>query len=276
VLYGDVDLENLNEEGLRDYRGNVIGIVFQEPMNSLIPTVKIWKQMAEAIEVGRKRQGKKKGIGNSFSDFMRRRLPPRHDNGGSTSKEESVEWLRRVGIADADNVAERYPFELSGGMAQRVMIAMALSQAPALLLADEPTTALDVTTQAQILRLMNELMKQINTTILLITHDMGLAAQVSDRVVVMYSGTVVEEAGTNELFLAPLHPYTQSLLKAIPTGHKSETKLGIRASPTATKPLTGGCKFADRCPYVMDRCNKEIPRYYKKTERHYVKCFLYE
>ncbi len=185
-----------------------------------------------------------------------------------------MEALRLVRIADPEQVLERYPFELSGGMRQRVMIAMALSQRPKLLVADEPTTALDVTTQAQVLKLMKELITEVNTSIMLITHDLAVASQVADRVVVMYAGDVVEDAGVYDLFSKPLHPYTKGLLSCIPTGSKDDTKLmPIPGSVPDLVHPPPGCRYADRCPSAMDVCRTKAARAARGQPRHKVVVF---
>jgi peptide/nickel transport system ATP-binding protein len=181
-----------------------------------------------------------------------------------------------VRIPDAENVANRYPFELSGGMRQRVMIAMALAQKPSLLIADEPTTALDVTTQAQVLKLMRNLMDEVNTSILLVTHDLAVASQVADRVAVMYAGQIVEEAEVNELFSEPLHPYTQGLLACIPSGSKTKARLKpIQGNVLDLREDTKFCKFAPRCPFVMDRCWSAKPELEIVKGTHQVACYLH-
>ena len=191
-------------------------------------------------------------------------------------KTEAMNALKLVRIADPEQVLERYPFELSGGMRQRVMIAMALSQRPAILVADEPTTALDVTTQAQVLKLMKELITEVNTSIVLITHDLAVASQVADRVVVMYAGDVVEDAGVFDLFSKPLHPYTEGLLSCIPSGSKDDTDLKPIAGsvPDLVNPPIG-CRYADRCPSVMEICRTRPPKLIEVSPGHRVSCFLY-
>jgi peptide/nickel transport system ATP-binding protein len=206
-------------------------------------------------------------------------LSPRRANKSTKleRRQEVVESLKLVRIADPEQVVDRYPFELSGGMQQRVMIAMALSARPKLLIADEPTTALDVTTQAQVLKLMKTLMDEVETSILLVTHDLAVASQVADQVVVMYAGEIAEEANVYDLFAEPLHPYTKGLLACIPTGSKRDTELKpIPGSiPDMTLPIVG-CKFAARCPFVMDVCHVKHPPLVEAKRAHRVACFLYE
>ena len=234
IRYKDEDLARLHQDELREYRGTEIAMIFQEPLTSLNPVYKIGDQMAEAIEVRTKR---KSGV-RANNELAQKVYDAASGDQGSLSrallirrgtrpevKKEMVDWLDLVRIGDPEHVLELFPFELSGGMRQRVMIAMALSQKPALLIADEPTTALDVTTQAQVLKLMRDLMHEVNTSILLITHDLAVASQVADRVVVMYAGEIAEDAEVNALFKKPLHPYTQGLLNCIPAGTKDNSFL---------------------------------------------------
>ena len=190
-------------------------------------------------------------------------------------KDETISALRFVRIADPEQVAERYPFELSGGMRQRVMIAMALSQKPRLLLADEPTTALDVTTQAQVLKLMKNLMDELDTAVLLITHDLAVASQVADRIIVMYAGDIVEEANCYDLFSEALHPYTKGLLSCIPKGSKEDGRLEAIPGSLPNQMIKMGCKFAARCPHAMEVCKQRKPTLTEKKTGHKVACFLY-
>lgn len=190
--------------------------------------------------------------------------------------ERALDMLKLVRIVDPESTFEKYPFELSGGMMQRVMIAMALSQKPQLLLADEPTTALDVTTQAQILKLMLDLRRVTKASIVLITHDLAVAAQMGDRIIIMYAGEIVEDAATKELFANPLHPYTKSLIECYPKGHKSENRLDtIPGSVFDSRAITRGCKFANRCEYANEICKEEAIRYVDRGKEHVVKCALY-
>jgi len=286
IDYKSVNLLDLKENERRQYRGTEIAMIFQEPLTSLNPVYKVGDQIAEAIAVREERKG---GLtADSESDVMQKAykvnapaMPsklPRFRRGGLVKllRSEVLDALKRVRIADPEQVIDRYPFELSGGMRQRVMIAMALAQKPALLIADEPTTALDVTTQAQVLKLMKELMTEVSTSILLITHDLAVASQVADRVVVMYAGDVVEDAGVYDLFSEPLHPYSKGLLSCIPSGSKDKIRL---------KPIPGsvpnlaieqvGCKYASRCPSVMAICSTKKPRLIETKTGHRVRCFLY-
>jgi oligopeptide/dipeptide ABC transporter ATP-binding protein len=264
VVYKGVNLSDLDRERIRGYRGTEIAMIFQEPITSLNPVYKIGTQIEEAIAIRDRRNSGK--TSNS-----------RHGSGERDRHEEVVASLKMVRIPDSESVADRYPFELSGGMRQRVMIAMALAQKPSLLIADEPTTALDVTTQAEVLKLMHNLMDEVDTSILLITHDLAVASQVADRVAVMYGGQIVEEAEVNELFTQPLHPYTNGLLSCIPTGSKKKAKLKpIQGNVLDLRETYNYCKFASRCPYAMDKCWKANPPLHASTAEHRVACFLYE
>jgi len=285
IGYHSTDLNSLDEDKRREYRGTEIGMIFQEPLTSLNPVYRVGDQIAEAILV---RVAREQGMKDTAarSDVMqktynsrsaakpsrfriRRRMP-------EALRKEVIEALKLVRMPDPEEIIGRYPFELSGGMRQRVMIAMALAEKPSLLVADEPTTALDVTTQAQVLKLMRELMKDVNASILLITHDMAVAAQVADQIVVMYAGDIVEDASVFDLFSEPLHPYTKGLLSCIPTGTKDDAELvPIKGRLPDNRNLPVGCKFAARCPYVMDVCTKKRPGLIEAKPGHKVACFLF-
>src|ERR1700730_2484892 len=285
IEYKDADLLSINKTKLREYRGTEIAMIFQEPLTSLNPVYRVGDQIAEAIMIRDLR--KAKHIADlPESDFMQKaykvdtpkvsRLPRFRRRIPQEMKKQIIDYLKLVRIGDPEQVMERYPFELSGGMRQRIMIAMALSQKPALLVADEPTTALDVTTQAQVLKLMKELMTEVNTSILLITHDLAVASQVADRVIVMYAGDVVEDANVYDLFSDPLHPYTKGLLSCIPSGSKDDFTLKpIPGSVPNLKRLPIGCKFAPRCPYVMEICKRKPPKLLDAKLNHKASCFLY-
>jgi peptide/nickel transport system ATP-binding protein len=289
IVYKGNNMAELSKEEWTKYRGTEIGMIFQEPLSSLNPVQKIGGQMLEALRIENTRRGGPNRVYNysARSTLMTEAKPSRDFEarltgsiGALRSNREAMrevyEWLRKVRIADPEGTAEKYPFELSGGMMQRVMIAMALSQKPSLLLADEPTTALDVTTQAQILELMRTLMDSQDTAVLLITHDLGVAAQVADRVVVLYAGDVVEDAPVQELFSNPLHPYTKGLLKSYPKGTKIKEKLETLpgAIPDLRKEIVG-CKFADRCQFVSERCRNSRVHYVETEKGHHVRCTLY-
>src|SRR5215471_2390826 len=282
IEYKGTDLLTLNKKRIREYRGTEISMIFQEPLTSLNPVYRIGDQMAEAIIVKHLRKdGKGRGTEVMQKVYDRRasiaRLPVPGRKLPQEVKGEIVEWLNLVRIADPERILERYPFELSGGMTQRVMIAMALSQEPALLIADEPTTALDVTTQAQGLNLMAELIGKVKTSVLMITHDLAVASQVADRVVVMYAGQVAEDAEVHRLFSEPKHPYTKGLLACVPNGTKENSSLSaIPGSIPDLRQNFQGCRFAPRCPYAFDRCRSEAPHLLAVHEDQEAACFLYD
>ncbi len=249
------NLADIPEKEMRNVRGNDIAMVFQEPMTSLNPVFKIGWQVAEAIRIHRK-VGKKEAW------------------------KQAGEMLELVSIPDPVKRLDDYPHQLSGGMRQRVMIAMALSCDPELLIADEPTTALDVTIQAQIMELLAGLQKRLGLAILLITHDLGVVAEFCERVVVMYTGRVVEEAPVRELFANPAHPYTRGLLKSLPSLTVDPADRPTRLATIAgmVPPLTAlpsGCKFNPRCPDVMEICYGNEPALMKVGEAHTARCYLH-
>lgn len=255
ILFAGTNLLNLGREGIRKIRGNAISMIFQEPMTSLNPVLTIGEQIAEAARV---HQG------------MTRQEARRW----------AVEMLRMVQIPGPNSRVKEYPHKLSGGMRQRAIIAMALSCNPQLILADEPTTALDVTIQAQIMDLMVRLKEEFETAIVLITHDMGIIAEMASRVVVMYAGKVVEEAPVRELFKDPRHPYTQGLLGSIPVvGRKARTDRRLQEiSGIVPTPLEMplGCRFHPRCPKTMDICCEKKPPVIRLAEHRQVNCWLEE
>jgi peptide/nickel transport system ATP-binding protein len=258
IVGGSVTLEgtellDLDEAEMRAIRGNRISMIFQEPMTSLNPVIRIGDQITEAVRLHR----------------------------SITAKEawaKAVEMLRLVRIPEPERRATEYPHQLSGGMRQRAMIAMALACRPALLIADEPTTALDVTIQAQILALIVELQKELGTGLILITHDLGVVAQTAQRVIVMYAGKKVEEATVEALFENPRHPYTRGLMASMPAvatfGSNSDTRLveipGMVPSLTNLPP---GCAFAPRCPLAIDRCRAEYPPLQDWGDHHFAACW---
>ena len=245
------ELLNKTPRQMCQIRGNDVAMIFQDPMTSLNPVMTVGRQLSEAFLAHEKL---------SRREAWRR----------------SVDILAQVGIPAPEARARDYPHQLSGGMKQRVMIAMALSCKPAVLIADEPTTALDVTIQAQILDLMTQLKQQMNTAILLITHDMGVVAEMSDAVLVMYAGHVMEYADIKSLFQNPLHPYTQGLLASIPRLDQEVDRLHtIKGSVPSLTDMPAGCRFCTRCPYAQDRCRSAQPGAYS-VDGHLVKCFLYE
>lgn len=247
-----LNLATATDEQIRDIRGNEISMIFQEPMTSLNPVITVGDQIMENILT-------------------------HEDVSKEEAKKRAIELLAEVGISRPEKVVDDYPFQLSGGMCQRVMIAMALSCHPKLLIADEPTTALDVTIQAQILSLMNKLKEELGTSIMLITHDLGVVAQVADNVNVMYAGKVVETAPVEELFKNPKHPYTIGLMKSMPSlaeeGERLTTIEGTVPNPLY---LPKGCYFADRCPFVTEKCRQGQPGDTKIKSRHHVWCFKAE
>lgn len=250
IIFKEENLLTKTKRQMQDIRGNEISMIFQEPMTSLNPIFTIGKQITESI-IRHMKLNKKEALAKA------------------------VEMLRLVGIPSPEQRVKDYPHQLSGGMIQRVMIAMALSCNPELLIADEPTTALDVTIQAQILELMLNLKEKLNTAILLITHDLGVVAEVADKVVVMYCGKVVEKASVDKLFEKPLHPYTEGLLNSIPKVDEETDKLfmipGIVSNPLK---MPRGCAFSDRCSKCSDRCKREEPGLTFMDGRE-VRCFLY-
>ncbi|MFD1178334.1 ABC transporter ATP-binding protein [Paenibacillus puldeungensis] len=250
VLFHDTDLLSIPEKELRKIRGNRISMIFQDPMTSLNPVIRVGKQLTEVIM--------------------------RHQKvGKSEARKQAIQLLRDVGIPSPEERIDQYPHEFSGGMRQRVMIAMALSCKPELLIADEPTTALDVTIQAQILKLMQQLQKHTNTAIMLITHDLGVVAQVCSKVVVMYGGLIMEEGAVEEIFENPLHPYTQGLLKSIPksvTGTRERLE-AIEGTPPDMLAPPSGCPFMERCPFAGSICSK-MPTYRQTETGHRSLCWI--
>lgn len=251
ILFEGRNMLTISDEELRGIRGNDISFIFQEPMTSLNPVFKIGDQISEALILHQ---------GMSVKEAW----------------QESIRMLEMVRIPNADRVVNEYPFALSGGMRQRVMIAMALACRPKLLVADEPTTALDVTIQAQVLDLMNELKKDINASIIFITHDLGVIAEMSDRVMVMYAGKMVEVADVIEIFKDPKHPYTLGLINSKPDMHIDADRLKVipgNVPDLNNKP--SGCPFHPRCPKAMDICKNKFPNETIIKEGHVVACWLY-
>ena len=250
IFFEGREILDLSETEMRDIRGNRIAMIFQEPMSALNPVLTVGEQIAEVVRV--------------HTDASR------HD-----AWERAVEMLALTGMSDPRERATAYPHQLSGGMRQRVMIAMALVLKPALLIADEPTTALDVTIQAQILELLQKLQEQLGMAVLLITHDLGVVAEIADRVVVMYGGEVVERATVTELFGAPQHPYTEGLMNAMPRLNQQTERLST--IPGIVPPSTAwpnGCRFRDRCSYAWEKCEMEHPPLYTIDGNHESRCHL--
>jgi peptide/nickel transport system ATP-binding protein len=255
ILFNGKDLAKLSEAEMRDIRGNEISMIFQEPMTSLNPVFTIGNQMMEGIRLHMK-LGKKE------------------------ARKYAIEMLNNVGIPRPEAIMDEYPHSLSGGMRQRIMIAMALSCMPKLLIADEPTTALDVTIQAQILELMKKLRSQSNTAIIIITHDLGVVAEMVDRIIVMYAGQVVEEADVYTLFDDPKHPYTKGLIGSIPhIDYDAEERLvSIPGAVPSLQNMPTGCRFHTRCEFVTERCIQEQPNLIHTDQdgNHKVRCWLVE
>jgi peptide/nickel transport system ATP-binding protein len=250
IIFDGKDLATIDEKSMRAVRGARISMVFQEPMTALNPVFTVGDQIAEVVRIH--------GAGNKREAWDR-----------------AVKMLETVGIPAPAQRANEYPHQLSGGMRQRVVIAMALVMNPALVIADEPTTALDVTIQAQILELLADLQKQFGTSILLITHDLGVVAESVSRVIVMYGGEVVEEAPVRELFAAAHHPYTEGLLSAMPqVGQERERLATIPGTVPPPTAWPTGCRFHDRCPYAWDRCATEHPPLYQIGGGHVSRCHL--
>jgi oligopeptide/dipeptide ABC transporter ATP-binding protein len=252
ILFDGQDLTKLDEKSMRKIRGARMAMVFQEPMTALNPVFTVGDQIAEVVRV---------------------------HHGGSKSEAwtRAVQMLEVVGIPSPEQRSHEYPHQLSGGMRQRVVIAMALVMNPALVIADEPTTALDVTIQAQILELMRDLQQRLGTSILLITHDLGVVAETASRVIVMYGGEIVEEAPVDELFKNAHHPYTEGLLNAMPqVGHERERLATIPGSVPPPTAWPKACRFHDRCPYAWDRCSSEHPPLYQIGPGHISRCHLAE
>ncbi|TVY05674.1 ABC transporter ATP-binding protein [Paenibacillus cremeus] len=252
ILYKGRNLLNVPEEEMQRIRGNEIAMIFQEPMTSLNPVYTIGKQLSEMVMLHR---GYNK----------------------AQAREHAIQMLKKVNIPRAEAIVDEYPHQLSGGMRQRVMIAMAMSCDPELLIADEPTTALDVTIQAQILDLMRELRSKQGTSILLITHDLGVVAEMCQRVVVMYAGQVVEQADVISLFETPSHPYTQGLLESMPKlGEDSKWLKSIPGNVPLPGSVKQGCHFASRCPFVESRCLQEAPPLFALENGQLSRCWIHE
>ena len=255
INFGSLDLRALPEAEIQSIRGNRISMIFQQPQTSLNPVYTVGDQLAEVFHI-------------------------HQDIGKAEAWEKAVDLLRMVGIPEPEQKAHAYPHEMSGGQAQRVMIAMALAMRPELLIADEPTTALDVTIQAQILDLMRDLRSQLDTAVILITHDLGVVAEIADRVAVMYAGQIVEQASVNNLFNQPLHPYTQGLISSIPVLGELKDRLNVIAGVVPNLiDLPTGCRFAPRCrartEHELSICLEQIPDLEPALNDHIVRCWLY-
>ena len=254
ILYNGLDLLSLSDNEMRKIRGKEISMIFQEPMTSLNPVFRIGDQIAEVIKLHQ---------GVSPKEAMIR----------------SIEMLRLVGMPSPERIIANYPHQMSGGMRQRVMIAMAMSCNPRLMLADEPTTALDVTIQAQIIDLINRLKEKTGTSVILITHDLGVIAEAAQVVAVMYAGKIVEYGSASDIFSLPLHPYTVGLLESTPRMNRSASHDGYLKAIKGAVPdmhhLPRGCSFQDRCPRVMDICRDQEPELEAKSTKNPVRCWIY-
>lgn len=250
ILFAGEDLLQKSQSQMEYIRGKQIGMIFQDPLTSLNPTMRIGRQIAEGL-------------------FKHERLS------GRAARKRTLELLRLVGIPNPKQRMKQYPHEFSGGMRQRVMIAIALSCNPKIVIADEPTTALDVTIQAQILDLLKKIQRETGTAIILITHDLGVVANSADRVLVMYGGKVAEKASVDTIFYRPEHPYTWGLLASMPRLHDVAEELqSIPGSPPDLKEPPGGCPFVARCPYAMKVCHTHMPAYTKLIGTHETACWL--
>lgn len=246
------DLVHASEKRMREIRGNEVAMIFQEPMTSLNPLFTIGNQLIEGIRIHKKVSKKE-------------------------ARTDAINMLKLVGLPRAEQIINEYPHQLSGGMRQRVMIAMALSCNPRLLIADEPTTALDVTIQAQILALMKDLNEKLDTAIVMITHDLGVVADLCQRVIVMYAGKIVEEAEVRDIFNNPKHPYTVGLLQSVPDVRETKDRLySIPGNVPKPGSVQKGCRFAARCEKAHDRCYIEDPKLYQLENGQSVRCFLHE
>jgi oligopeptide/dipeptide ABC transporter ATP-binding protein len=251
IIFKGRDLLTLSDEEMRKTRGREIGMIFQEPMTSLNPVLSVGRQLTETVEIH---------LGMTSAQ----------------SRARAVELLSLVGVPDPERRLAQYPHQFSGGMRQRMMIAMALSCNPALVLADEPTTALDVTIQAQILELMKELSQRLGAAMLIITHNLGVVARYADRVNVMYAGKIVERATAREIYANPRHPYTLGLLRSVPRlDEPRRAKLQpIPGQPPDLSRLPGGCAFAPRCPYALERCRSDTPPLDEVASEHLSACWI--
>ncbi len=252
ILFQNKDILKMNTKEIHNLRGDKISMIFQEPMTSLNPVFTIGRQISETI--------------------LEHTLCDRKE-----AWEKGIELIKKVGLPRAEQIMDSYPHELSGGMLQRVMIAIALSCEPELLVADEPTTALDVTIQAQVLDLLRQLRDQSDMSILFITHDLGVVAEIADYVIVMYAGKIIEEAPVMELFRNPRHPYTRGLLKSRPViGQHSDRLYSIKGQVPDLSDLPQGCYFADRCENCMEACRHGYPEFVSDEGGHKTACLLYE
>ncbi|MEI5994187.1 ABC transporter ATP-binding protein [Candidatus Enterococcus mansonii] len=253
IIYKDLNLTTFNEQLYNKIRGNDIGMIFQDPLSALNPLMRIEEQIKESLTY--------------------------HTDMNEEQKQDRViELLTQVGIPNPERVGKQYPHELSGGMRQRVIIAIAIACKPAIIIADEPTTALDVTIQAQILDLLKDLQEETASGIILITHDLGVVAEMADKVAVMYAGQFVEVASAEELFTNPKHPYTRSLLQSIPQENSDDSQLHVIEGvvPSLSKLPREGCRFAPRIPWIPEDAHEEVPMLHEVGEDHFVRCTCYQ
>ena len=292
IEFDGVDMLSLSKREVPKYRGTGISMIFQEPINSLNPSYRIFDQVVEAIKIRKTREAGKEVVtavephnyetpGPEVSHPLREiTATTRRNRFGDVEfnkrelRQEVIDFLSMVRINDPEHILRLYPHELSGGMRQRVMIAMALSEKPKLMIADEPTSALDVTIQAQVLSLMKDLIEEVRTSILFISHDLGVVAEIADRIGVMYAGYLVEIGPAEAVFRDPQHPYTQSLLRSFPHGYKKDGRLPTLkgAVPNLMK-LPSGCPFRTRCEAATDICTTEMPRAAEVGKDHFVSCY---
>ena len=252
ILFEGEDLTKVSEARMREVRGNEISMIFQEPMSSLNPVYRIGDQMIEMIRTHHKDVSKKDAL------------------------DQCVEMLKRVGIPSPEQRVKEFPHQLSGGMRQRVMIAMALLCHPKLLIADEPTTALDVTIQAQVLDLIKDMKNKLDSSVIMITHDLGVVASLCDRILIMYGGKIVETGSDREIFYEPKHPYTMGLLRCVHNPEKKDKLKPIAGSPPDLLKPPAGCPFVDRCPEAMKICKMQMPPVTTYSETHQCACWLEE
>lgn len=252
IIYSGKNILDMSKKEIQNLRGNEITMIFQEPMISLNPVLTIGKQMVEGI--------------------LEHTLLSKKE-----AYKKAISLIEKVGLSRAEELMESYPHQLSGGMIQRIMIAIALSCEPKLLIADEPTTALDVTIQAQILDILRQIKDESDMSVLFITHDLGVVAEIADHVIVMYAGKIIEEAPVIELFKDPKHPYTRGLLKSKPVlGDRKKRLYSIRGQVPDLSELKESCYFSDRCESCMEICKKKMPSYIENSDEHKVACWLYE
>ena len=251
ILYNDEDVLKMNKKRLHAYRGNEVSMIFQDPMSSLNPTMSCGKQVMESLMIHRNMNKEE-------------------------ARKEALKMFEMVRIPDAQKRLKSYPHQLSGGMRQRVMIAIALACNPSILIADEPTTALDVTIQAQIMDLLNDLKKELNTAIILVTHDLGVVANFADRIQVMYAGQVIERGTAKEIFYDSKHPYTWALLSSVPKLAKTNKQelYALKGTPPDLILPLNHCPFADRCQYCMKICREQMPKETNLSDKHKVSCWL--